>query len=166
MEAKKTIYETIEEWLKEQYDSDLMEFAKSELCRKDTPDWLWHIETDEYFFMRAECCLGHDEHDTFSKVCSIIKDALAMSNEVKYLDANGDEWDEDEVRKSIKEDHLDELVDKVMYDMGTYGIPEDYADLDTGELLTMLVECPEWVDEYGPDWEEEYGPKWKKELLS
>jgi len=138
-----TIRETIEEWLKKQYDSDLLEFAQEQFDYNDHLSWSYHKPVENYLFERLETFWGCSIEDAQG----ILEEALDAKRGTE-IGWEGDEWDEDEVLKDIKRYYLDELVDEI--EDGMYnGTPDVYRSLDTDELVDMLAKCPEWDDEYG-----------------
>lgn len=141
-----TIRETIEEWLKKQYDSDLLEFAQERFDYSDHLSWSYHRPIEDYLCESLGVVWACD----FSAACDLIKEALS-SKEGDQVGYDGDPWDEDEVLKDIKTYYIDELVDEVENGIDWNGVPDVYVSIDTDPLYELLKECPEWVEEYDED---------------
>ena len=140
----KTIYETIKQWLKEQYDSDLLDFAR-EFDNYEEFTWAYKMNIDEYIWEEASSVCGDTE-----AIVGLVNWARKVSN-VEWLDFEGRPYDEDEVLTDIKKYYIDELVGKVLDGIDYSGVPDIYDSIDTDELYELLQKCPEWVEQYGDE---------------
>ena len=139
-----TIRETVEQWIKEQDDSDLLDFAR-EFDNIDELTWAYKVPTDEVLFMRVESVNGDVD-----ALWDIVRWAKTLGD-TEYLDFEWEPYDEDEVLGDIKKYHLDELADKVVDGIDYLGVPDIYDSIDTDELYELLKKCPEWVEKYGDE---------------
>ena len=140
-----TIRETVEQWIKEQDDSDLLDFAR-EFDNIYELTWAYKVPTDEVLFMRVESANGDVD-----ALWNIVTWAKTLGD-TEYLGSEWEPYDEDEVLGDIKKYYLDELADKVVDGIDYLtGMPDIYDSIDTDELYELLKKCPEWVEEYGDE---------------
>ena len=139
-----TIRETVEQWVKEQDDRDLLDFAR-EFDNTEEFEWAYKIPTGEYLWREVES-VNYDA----DSIMSLILWARKLGD-AEYLDLEGRPYDEDEVLADIKRYHLSELTDMIVDCIDYRGEPEVYINIDTDELYELLKKCPEWVEKYGDE---------------